>query len=157
MKQHPKYSHLYISEAGEIFSIKSNKILKTFQNKTGYLVLSTKLNGRNSKAILLRVHRLVAETYLPNPKNKPFINHKDGIKTNNQISNLEWVTSSENVKHAYNIGLMKSKAQYDNSQCKVTPEVVYEAKRLRKEGKTFRDIANILGTSHSRVQDWVKW
>jgi hypothetical protein len=157
MEQHPQYSHFYISESGEVFSTKSNKVLKTFKHKHGYLVFSTRLNGRNSKSILLKVHRLVAETYIPNPENKPYINHKDGVKANNHISNLEWVTASENVKHAYATGLAKGKPKYDNPQCKVSPETVAEVKRLREEGKSFRAIANIFGVSHSRIQDWVKW
>lgn len=61
---------------------------------------------KNGMMTRVLVHRLVAETFIKNPKNKPFVNHKDLKKTNNKVSNLEWVTQKENMKH-YNDSKIK--------------------------------------------------
>lgn len=73
--------------------------------KIGYLAVDLNVNGGKEKKF---VHRLIAEAFLPNPENKQTVNHKDGNKLNNDISNLEWVTYSENNKHATDTGLRKS-------------------------------------------------
>lgn len=77
--------------------------LKTHLDNKGYerIALCTK-NGKNKKA---RIHRLVALAFLSNPLHKPQVNHKDGIKTNNHVGNLEWVTNTENHSHKLRMGL----------------------------------------------------
>lgn len=67
-----------------------------------YYVVGISLNGFQEHKY---IHRLVAETFIPNPENKPQVNHIDGDKTNNCVDNLEWVTASENTRHAHDIGL----------------------------------------------------
>jgi NUMOD4 motif-containing protein/HNH endonuclease len=89
---------------GKSFGIMGGIILKSFLDKNGYLKvnLSNGIGNRFQKWVA----RLVAQAFIDNPLNKPQINHKDGIKTNNLIDNLEWVTGSENTQHAYDIGLL---------------------------------------------------
>jgi len=85
------------------------------------------------------LHRAVAETFIPNPKNKKTVNHIDGDKTNNHVSNLEWSTSSENMQHAFSTGLNnhhdKRKLTFEQAEeirAKYIP-CVYTVRQLAKE------------------------
>ena len=78
------------------------KLLKISTNADGYLYVNL---TKHSECKQVKVHRLVAIAFVFNPENKPEVNHKDGIKTNVHHSNLEWNTKSENILHAYRIGL----------------------------------------------------
>lgn len=80
------------------------KVLRAGVNSRGYLVVSLCKDG---KPKMMRVHRLVAEAFIPNNNGHPCINHKDGNPQNNHVSNLEWCTQKENVQHAYDTGLRK--------------------------------------------------
>ena len=77
-------------------------------DRGGYLTVRLSKKGKDST---IYVHRLLGFAFIPNPDAKPMINHKDGNKLNNCISNLEWVTHSENMAHAYSIGLVKVKTK----------------------------------------------
>ncbi|WPH68848.1 HNH endonuclease [Enterococcus phage EF-M80] len=76
--------------------MKSERILMLFINTPGYLQV---MLCKNNKCKKFTVHRLVANAFIPNPENKPQVNHIDEDKTNNMVSNLEWVTAKENVNH----------------------------------------------------------
>lgn len=81
------------------------RIIKSDITPKGYKRLQLTVDSKSKKFF---VHKLVALTFLENPKNYPIINHKDGIKLNNTINNLEWVTHSQNLIHAYDNNLKKS-------------------------------------------------
>lgn len=88
-----------INEDGVLRNIKSKKIVKGYAEKNGYIRVRIEnkcLNG----VVRTTLHQLVAEAFIPNPYNKPQINHIDGNKQNNNINNLEWATASENMIHA---------------------------------------------------------
>ena len=100
------YGDFYlVSNTGEIKGVKTGKIRSKNVNHEGYYFVSGSLGSRESK-ITFRVHKAVAETFIDNPDEFPMVNHKDGNKLNNYISNLEWCTNQENIKHAYSCGLI---------------------------------------------------
>lgn len=90
-----------ISNKGNVRNFKTKYILKQFTNNKGYNYVHLSVNYKR-KAI--SVHRLVAQAFVDNPDNKQQVNHINGIKTDNRVENLEWVTCSENIIHSYKIG-----------------------------------------------------
>ena len=102
-KEIPNFKGYAVSNMGNIKSYKRGKkegvILKTIIGSRGYPLINLM---KDSKMYQFSVHRLVAESFIDNPNNLPFVNHIDLDKTNNNISNLEWVSGRENVTHYYN-------------------------------------------------------
>lgn len=99
IKQYPNY---LVSKEGDIINKKTNRKLKFGINKYGYAVVCL---YHNKIAKTLNLHRIVAENYINNIYNKAQVNHINGIKTDNRVANLEWVSCSENLKHAFKNGL----------------------------------------------------
>ena len=115
-----------ITEQGHVYSLLSGRYLSpTIRNKSetrpkdrqnDYLAIGLYKKG-DRQAKLHSIHRLVAETYIPNPDNLPEVNHKDGNKRNNDVSNLEWSTRSGNAKHSWDTGLQKTSGRkFTNEQ-----------------------------------------
>lgn len=98
------YSGKYlVYDDGRVYSRKSKRFLSPGVEKSGYRQVT--LSDENGRKNRIKVHRLVAMIYLENPNNLPQVNHKDGNKTNNNVSNLEWCTAYHNNKHARDTGL----------------------------------------------------
>lgn len=95
IKELTKYPGYYVDDSGKVYSRKYGDLreLKQYPKTYGYLYVAL---SRNCKKDYVRVHRLVAETFIPNPDNLPEVNHKDEDKTNNRVDNLEWCTSRNN-------------------------------------------------------------
>lgn len=101
------YEGLYrVSNLGNVLGIKHNKLLSQKTNKYGYKEVNL---FKNRKGKSITVHRLVAQTFIPNNDNKPQVNHIDGDKANNVVNNLEWTTNNENMLHASTTGLRDNK------------------------------------------------
>lgn len=97
-------SNYLVSSCGKLFSAKTLKQISPKPNGRGYLVHTTRLA---TGTVRIRLHRAVAEAFIPNTEDKPIVNHKDGNKQNNADWNLEWSTISENTKHAWISGLRR--------------------------------------------------
>ena len=91
------YEGLYaITEDGKVWGYRHQGFMAQRKNRGGYLYTGLRKNGKKRS---YEIHRLVAIAYIPNPENLPEVNHKDENKSNNHVSNLEWVTHKENVNH----------------------------------------------------------
>lgn len=125
------YEGIYqVSNLGNIKNIESGYVRKGYINKgNGYVYITLSNKGKIKNK---RIHRVVAEAFIPNYWKNPYVNHKDGDKTNNKVDNLEWVTPKENVEHAIKVLGVK----YGHS----TERPSQYRKVKRSDGKIFKSI-----------------
>jgi len=122
-----------IMKNGVVYPIKEKQKTIYRDNKNGYCTVCLVMDDISSNKLL---HRVVATAFIPNPENKPQVNHKDSNKFNNCVSNLEWVTSSENNKHSYSINKRRNEPKY--SHLKKSISILYS------QGYRLVDISNQL-------------
>lgn len=119
---------------------KPETIIKCSIKPNGYKQCTLSKNG---KVLNKRINRLVAEAFIPNPENKPEVNHKDGVKSNNHVSNLEWCTRQENLLHAYKNGLLKPARGENQGNSKLKNKVVDEIREKYSTGNyTYKQLAD---------------
>lgn len=136
---------------------RKSKLLKSQLSYAGYVrVFLTK--GGKKKAFT--IHRLLALHFIPNPENKPCINHINGIKSDNRLENLEWVTNSENDLHAYRLELRKPMKGVSNGMAKLNDNKVRKIRGFLSKGLMHKDIAkkfNVAPVSITRIANNQLW
>ena len=143
-----------IDDTGNVASVKKRKgrvgVIKPTITENGYCRITLRNNGRKRTVY---IHRLVAEAFIPNTENKPCVNHIDGDKTNNSVSNLEWCTYSENMKHAVSKGLnafpnLKGEL---HPQSKLNAELVREIRAKYASGEKPLNLAKEYGVTKEQI------
>ena len=144
-----------INNFGHIWHKINRKLKSNHIDINGYQKCSLTINGKEYTA---SVHRLVAQTFIPNPENKPCVNHIDGNKENNSVKNLEWVTHKENTAHAIKMGLFNPKSTenklrgVDSSKNIYTEESIHEICKLLEKGLGETEISRILNIDRRTVE-----
>ncbi|MEM8674375.1 MAG: NUMOD4 domain-containing protein [Cyanobacteria bacterium P01_G01_bin.67] len=133
------FPNYQVSNHGRVKNNRTGKILKPYQTKKGYLTVGFWLNGKKKR---LSIHRLVAQAFLPNSNNLPEVNHINGCKADNHLCNLEWVSCSANVSHAYQNGLRQAKLSNSDKE---------KILQLINQGLTQRTVGKLFNVSHSTI------
>ena len=154
----PKFPKYQASTFGKIKNKETGVILRPYLSEWGYEAVHLRKDGKSHNRY---IHKLVAETFIPNPDNKPEVNHEDGVKTNNRVDNLSWVTKSENNEHAYRIGLKaasdKNRAQaYKMGTDPRTRQAAYDRHpdiRIIETGEIFESNIAVANRLNCNVQN----
>ena len=151
------FENYLVSSLGNVKTIngKLKKVVYDSKNYYGYVEL-----WKNNKGKKFRIHRLVAETFIPNTLGKEQVNHIDGDKKNNCVSNLEWVTPKENIRHAIENDLSSIKYGSKNLASKLKEEdvkYIRENAGINKSVKELSEIYNVSTTTIYNIINYKKW
>ena len=147
------YEDYFITKSGKIFSTLSNQELKYDRSCHGYCKVKL-MDRRLGRFITLQVHRIVANQFIPNPRNLPEVNHKDGNHANNSVYNLEWCTSEYNHRHAVENNLYK--VEEDSPRAKLTKEQVLSIYKEFESCKNKTIIAKRYNVSDALIGEIVR-
>lgn len=144
----------WINKKGEMIGRKGKKIYHRIIDKKGYekIILKSK-----QKTKMLRIHRLVALAFIPNPENKPQVNHIDCNKLNNSVENLEWVTNQENHNHKMENGLNVNKALEEHSQAKLTNEQALYIKKSKEKNSVLAKRFEVSLSTIGNIKKGLSW
>lgn len=132
-----------ISKIGTPRKVKGKLLSNNSKDKDGYILVGLRYSDR-IEAYTKKVHRLVAQAFLPNIENKEQVNHKNGIKNDNRVENLEWVTSFENQTHSVKVLNKRILRGVEISNSRLTPELIAELKII-KPLFTYTELQNLYG------------
>jgi hypothetical protein len=136
-----------ISKNSIIRNVENLKIKSQYISSTGYYMISVSTNNKTKP---YRVHRLLAEMFIPKIDGFDHVNHKDGNKLNNSLDNLEWCTNKQNIQHAFKNGLINNTNE-NNGMAKLNKESVIEIKKLLASGLSQYKIAKTYNVSRSAI------
>ena len=150
-------NNYYVYKDGRVQNSKTKRFTQPHPDKNGYLRV---VLYDGNKTVNFIVHRLIALLYIPNPDNKPMVNHINGNKRDNRIKNLEWVSNLENIKHAWDNKLMNPRPGTRHHNCKLTEEDVLYIRKQRKLGvprKVLAEKFNVRKNHITRITTGLRW
>lgn len=126
------------------------RVLKNNKLKDGYKQVLLMVDNKKDYE---KVHRLVAQTFIPNPDNKPQVNHKNGNKGDNRVENLEWVTRSENMIHAYDVLGVPHNTPLKGKPSLMRKLTIEQINAIKKDGRTQKIIAKDYGACQQTISN----
>jgi hypothetical protein len=142
------YPNYFVTSCGEIFSKATNRKLVKSVGSNGYeTVTLCRDNTRKTHS----VHKLVALAWIPKVSGKEYINHKNGIKTDNSLENLEWCTQSDNIRHSISTGLANVAKGSAVAGSKLTEEDIPIIRKLLVDGFNDREVGELFGVGRKAI------